>query len=323
VEEAGFSSVAISGTTPQLLPSAFIDGERFYFKLADSKGDTLLGFGDTGGGHLLIPQQTIDKLGLGSLVKHALAKGVLSIKYLLYDDLIKDNTLPHPAKLSQLILRRPFARVDQPFFIVPPDDDELKAIRKAMAFDVFLGQGFFMGKAWTIDYPNRQIWVNTPLIAGTAGTQKLGFKKNSIGEKINGHPRMYIIVDGELIEVLFDTGASITLTEEGKQALNNTHNTIGGSFIAATIFDNWRKRHPEWKYYPKADMGGDLIEVPKVTIGGLEVGPALFARRPDAVWAQGMINSMDSIVRGAIGGSALKFLKVTIDYNSELIKFER
>ncbi|WP_262897073.1 hypothetical protein [Flagellimonas aurea] len=31
---------------------------------------------------------------------------------------------------------------------------------------------------------------------------------------------------------------------------------------------------------------------------------------------------MDKIVKGAIGGSLLKHFKVTIDYNSQLIKFD-
>tara|TARA_Y100000814_G_C12265156_1_gene379782 strand:- start:12 stop:167 length:156 start_codon:yes stop_codon:yes gene_type:complete len=34
---------------------------------------------------------------------------------------------------------------------------------KVPEMDAFLGQGFFMGKSWTIDYPNQEIWTNTPL----------------------------------------------------------------------------------------------------------------------------------------------------------------
>ena len=99
--------------------------------------------------------------------------------------------------------------------------------------------------------------------------------------------------------------------------------TIGGSFIAASIFDKWRKEHPEWKYYKEADKNRDVIEVPIVKIGDIEVGPVLFSKRRDEDWSKGMIKTMDKIVKGAIGGSAFKYLKVTIDYNSELIKFEQ
>lgn len=69
-------------------------------------------------------------------------------------------------------------------------------------------------------------------------------------------------------------------------------------------------------------MSRDVIEVPVVKIGGFEVGPVLFAKRPDNEWSEGMIATMDKVVKGAIGGSAFKYMKVNIDYNSELVKFE-
>ena len=62
---------------------------------------------------------------------------------------------------------------------------------------------------------------------------------------------------------------------------------------------------------------------PKVKIGSYEVGPVLFSQRPDENWSQGMIATMDKVVQGAIGGSVLKYFKVTIDYNSELIRLEK
>mgnify|MGYP001552755569 FL=1 len=71
------------------------------------------------------------------------------------------------------------------------------------------------------------------------------------------------------------------------------------------------------------DQRADVIAVPQVVIGVDTVGPVLFAERDDERWSQGMIQSMDKVVKGAIGGSALQYLKVTADYNSELIKFER
>jgi hypothetical protein len=153
--------------------------------------------------------------------------------------------------------------------------------------------------------------------------QKIGFKKNGNQEDIFGHPSMSIEVNGEVIDVLFDTGASMLLSDSGKKEMNTSARTIGGSFIAASIFDKWRKDHPEWKYYKELDNKTDAIEVPILKIGGIEVGPVLFSRRADENWSEGMIHSMDKVVKGAIGGSAFKYFKVTIDYNSELIKFEQ
>jgi len=306
------------------VPSEFIDGERFYIKIPMADGDTLLAFGDTGGGNSMILPGTIEKKQLQSKLHSGLLKGIMPIEYILFNDLVTDTHFPEPGPLRSFVIRKPFNRVTEPCLVIPPLDDELKFFTKAMPdMDAFLGQNFFMGKAWTIDYPNHTILLNTPLSVNekiNPDVQSIGFKKNSNGENIYGHPSMVIEVEGEKIPVLFDTGATIVLSEDGKKAFNTTAFTKGGSFIAASVFDKWRIAHPDWKVYLKADMKNDVIEVPLVKIGSQEVGPVLFAKRPDANWSEGMINSMDKVVKGAIGGSALKYLKVTIDYKAELMK---
>lgn len=310
-----------------IVPSKFIEGERFYIKLPLKNGDTILGFGDTGGGNSMMLPSTIEKKNIQSIVKLGLLKSIMPIDYILFNDLVNDNNFPQPYPLRSFIIRHPFNRVSEPYLFIPPMDDELKFIVQSMPdMEVFLGQNFFMGKAWTIDYLKHTITVNTPIgetDKSNPNVQKIGFKKNNNQENIFGHPSMFIEVNGEKIEVLFDTGATLTLSDNGKKNLNTKANTIGGSFIATSIFDKWRKEHPDWKFYQKADMMNDIIEVPIVKIGNNEVGPVLFAKRPDENWSNGMINTMDKVVKGAIGGSGLKYLKVTIDYNSELIKFEK
>lgn len=317
-----FGVTAYNQTQAMMLPSLFMDGARFYIKIGTATGDTVLAFGDSGGGISMMLPETIDKLKLQSRVKTGLIRGIMPMKYVMFNDVIHDRRIPPPVNMSHLILRRFLQRVSEPFFIIPKEDEELKFMKTAMPFDLFLGQNFFMGKAWTIDYISQQVWINTPLGAGP-GIQQIGFKKNAAGKMIFGHPSMVIEVDGAIIEVLFDTGATIVLSEEGKKAFGTDKKTIAGSFIAASVFDKWRKAHPDWKYYPKADMNQDVIEVPSVKIGGYTAGPVLFARRPDEAWSQGMIHSMDKVVKGAIGGSALQYFKVMIDYNASLIKFER
>ncbi len=315
-----------TGNQPFLVPSVFVNGEQFYIKLPLENRDTLLAFGDTGGGLSMIPGPTIEEKNLGPKVKRGILKGIMTVRYILFSDLVLDDNFPQPYPVRSFVVRTPFERVAQPHLIVPPMDEELKFMIKSMPdMDVFLGQGFFMGKSWTIDYIQQKIWVNTPLTESDKSNphvQHIGFMKNNAGENIFGHGSMFIEVNGEKIDVLFDTGASIILSDEGRKLMNTKRKVLGGSFIAASVFNKWHKEHPDWKYYPRADMKNDIIEVPLVNIGGHEVGPVLFASRPDKNWSEGMINSMDKIVKGAIGGSGLKFLKVTVDYNSELIKFE-
>jgi hypothetical protein len=327
MEMKGFYQPDYDTSKATLLPSLFINGERFYIKIPSSLGDTLLAFGDSGGGISILLPQAVEKKHLQAKLKSGIFQGIMPVNYVLFKDLVNNRNVPPPFPLRIYNIRRPFSRVAEPFLLVPPNEGEVKRITKFMPdMDIFLGQNFFMGKAWTIDYIHQQIWVNTPLNSndeGKPGVQKIGFKKNRNRENVFGHPSMIIEVNGEVIDVLFDTGASILLSDSGKKQMNTDALTIGGSFIAASIFDKWRKDHPEWKYYKEADERSDVIEVPIVKIGGIEVGPVLFSKRPDEDWSKGMIRTMDKIVKGAIGGSAFKYLKVTIDYNSELIKFEQ
>lgn len=306
-----------------LIPASFINGERFYIKMKSEKGDTLLGFCDTGGGSSFMMQPTIDKLALKPLVKTGHIKGIFKMKFINFHDLIADANIPAPIARPGFVLKYHSKPIADSYFMVLPMDKEMQFFMQTMPLDIFLGQNYFMGKSWTIDYIHRQLWTNTPLAAGDANVQKIGFKKNDKGEAIFGHPSTSIELDGEQIDVLFDTGATIILSEDGKKALNTSEKTIGGSFIAKSVFDKWHAAHPDWKIYTKADRNADIIEVPKVKIGQYEVGPVLFAERPDEAWSKYMIGSMDKVVKGAIGGSGLKYLKVTIDYNSELVRYEK
>lgn len=310
-----------------LIPTKFIRGERFYIRVPLKNGDTLNAFGDTGGGLSMILPSTLKSKKLESISKTGILKGIMPMNYILFKDLTDNHSFPAPTPLQSVVIRHPFSRVNEPYLIIPPNDEEISFMEKSMPeMEAFLGQDYFMNSSWTIDYPNKQILVNTPLSESTVNqtnVQRIGLKKNSKNKSIYGHASMKIEVDGESIDVLFDTGATIVLSENGKKELNIDLKTIGASFIATSIFKKWREKHPNWKYYPKADMSKDIIEVPKIKISDIEVGPVLFSQRPDENWSKGMIHSMDKVVKGAIGGSALKYLKVTIDYNSELIKFEK
>ncbi len=315
------------GISNFIIPTHFVDGERFYVKLPISNNEFLMAFGDTGGGITFLAPNAIKKGDIQSNLKMGIVKGIMPIEYILYKDLVKNNSFPIPNPNNKFIIRNPFNIVTNPLLMIPPMEDELKFMFKVQPeMEAFLGQTFFMDHSWTIDYPNEQLMVNTPIsdsLINHPNVQKLGFKKNTNQEKLNGHPSMTIEIDGETIDVLFDTGATMVLTEDGKKQFKTNKKTLAGSFIAVSIFNKWRKEHPDWKYYPKADYGGDVIEVPIVKIGKFEVGPVLFVVKRDEAWSEGMINTMDKVVKGAIGGTFLKYFKVTIDYNTELIQFER
>lgn len=315
------------GGSMTVLPSLFRDG-RIYLRIPSVQGDTLLGLCDSGGGLSMVLPSCVKRNKLGTYLHQGLIKGVFPIQYLLFREICTDEAIPGPTPLRSLPLRHPFALLTASYLILPPksESQETDLLDATMNIDLFFGQDLFLGRSWTMDYPAHQFLVNTPLAAseaGQPGVQRIGLQKNGAGEATFGHASISIQVDGQPIDVLFDTGATIILSQEGKRSLQTEAKTLAGSFIARSIFDAWRADHPDWPYYPAGGIGGDLIEVPEVVIGVDTVGPVLFASRRDENWSQGMIGTMDKVVKGALGGSALQYFKITLDYRSELIRFER
>ncbi len=299
------------------LSSELING-RFYLNIPAGNGDTLLAFCDTGGGYTAIYRETVKQLNLETRIQEVDINGEV-LHYILADDIIGNGEIPRPQ-----IGNYYKSSIKSPFFEIP--DAETDVFQQYVPHDVFLGQFFFMEHAWTFNYLTGQIFINTPLATASKeeNTQKLGFKKDKAGNKTFGHPSMEIEVDGQILDVLFDTGASFLLADKGKKEFGLDKKSMCGSFIARSVFDRWHKQHPDWRIIEKGELNGaDLIEVPQVKIGNLSAGPVWFSKRPDEVWSKGMRGTMDKVVRGAIGGSCLHYFIVTIDYNSDIIKFTK
>jgi hypothetical protein len=316
-----------NGGTPTELPSLFREG-RVYLRIPTVLGDTLLGLCDSGGGLSMVLPSAVERWKLSPYLHTALVRGVFPVQYVLFNEICASAAIPGPTPLRSLPLRHPFALLTNAYLLLPPAEEaqETELLETSMGVDLFFGQDLFLGRSWTLDYPGHRFLVNTPLAvteAGRPGVQHMGLRKNRAGEAIFGHASFSVQVDGRPIDVLFDTGATIVLSKQGKRAFHTEARTVAGSFIARSIFNEWHAKHPDWPFYPSAGRGGDLIEVPEVVIGVDTVGPVLFASRKDENWSQGMIGTMDKVVKGALGGSALRYFKVTLDHRSELIRFER
>jgi hypothetical protein len=306
-------------TSPTLLPSELIN-DRFFLKIPTNNRDTIMGYCDTGGGFTALYQVTAKKFRLENVISQVTIKGE-STQYIKAADIYSNAKIPYPA-----IANYYRGSINEPFFEVPENNAESTYFLQLVPHDVFLGQFFFINESWTFNYLTKELYVHTPLhpALSEANTQELGFKKDKNGKKLFGHPSIKLEINDKSIDFLFDTGAMFLLSATGKKELGITENSIGGSFIAKSIFDLWRKEHPEWRFIPKGELNGaDMIEVPEIRVGVMVAGPVWFSKRPDEAWSKGMIGSMDKVVKGAIGGSFLKYFKVTIDYNSELIQFEK
>ncbi|MEM7430505.1 MAG: hypothetical protein AAF351_01070 [Pseudomonadota bacterium] len=188
--------------------------------------------------------------------------------------------------------------------------------------DGFLGGRWFGNRTWEFDYLQETLSLLDEIRAHTyedCQHVSLGFQVNAQGARTMHFARMSMEVDAQSIEVLLDTGAKAHLTEHGAEHFGNPDgSSVGTSFISQSIFDVWTARHPDWKVVQSADsVGGQtfaMVEVPIVTIGDHSIGPVWFTARPDNAFVEYMSSMMDDTVFGALGGSALKYFRVIVDY---------
>ena len=194
--------------------------------------------------------------------------------------------------------------------------------------DGMLGQRWFAGRVWTFDYPGKRLlWRAANDLPPHKKTQEvaLHFQTDALGRRKNNFARFPVIVDGESIDFLFDTGATNVLSPEALKAIGD-----GGaaeratSFLTRSQYTTWRKRHPEWRALdPIRTLSGNaMLEVPKITLGDCTIGPVWFTVQPDHAFHTYMAQWMDKPVEGAIGGSALKYLRVSVDWPNALSVFE-
>lgn len=198
----------------------------------------------------------------------------------------------------------------------------IKVDDRKISEDGFLGGRWFADKVWNLNYLQNSFYF----LAGGLNTElngfdevALGFQVNSKGTRTMNFPRISVTIDGEPIDMLFDTGATITLSEDAAKNLSYAKGTkIGGSFIIRSLFDKWHKSNPDWPVIENGDIikghAFSMIQVPSITIGKLSTGPVWFSVRNDFSFTQWMSNMMDKPIAGAIGGSGLKYFNVVIDY---------
>jgi hypothetical protein len=128
--------------------------------------------------------------------------------------------------------------------------------------------------------------------------------------------------------MLIDTGATAVTTDASAAAYKVTAGMrIATSFIAKSVFDRWTAKHPKWRTIAAADNAGNatfpMIEVPRLTIAGLKVGPVWFTQRPDEALHDFISQMTDKPVDGALGGTALRYFRVTLDYPGAVAYFEK
>lgn len=188
----------------------------------------------------------------------------------------------------------------------------------------FSGSYLYAQGIWTFDYPEERLTLQGRPWRPDAAAHAvhLGFQRDSHGRAPHGYARITIRVDGQPLDMLLDTGATAHPTTEGERASGVP--TVDGlgvtSYVAASVFERWRKAHPGWRVVANGDAAlglkrpTPLIEVPRVEIAGWSVGPVWFTERPDPAFHGMMSSMMDRQVEGAVGGNVFEHFVMTIDY---------
>lgn len=276
--------------------STSFEHDRIFLELRTADDQPLRLFTDTGGG-LYVQHHVVERLGLA--VEQAEGDGGAPVEVVALPPLSADTPMP---PVSVLQGRLPVSR-QAPF---------------GDAFgDGILGQAWFRDRVWAFDYGAQTLTLlDEPPRCDDGHEAPLGFQEQD-GRRTASYPRIEVTVDGRPHDLLFDTGATVMLTDGGLAGLGGAGpRERATSFIVRSVFDRWRADHPDWPVIEAADRMADdpMIEVPQVTIGELSVGPVWFTARADPNFHEYMSQWMDRRVDGALGGSALRYVEVTVDY---------
>ena len=311
---------------PKELPAEFV-GHRIFVLPVLARGDTLRFLADTGG---------IGFLTTGTAAKLELSPESTVVPLIQRDtsfnvtiSVVKLPPYKSGVSIPALPIRGDVFSVGLGgrFRVLPYDRHG--ELNDQVIADGMLGQLWFSERKWTFDYPTGRLLLHPP---GTTGLRKaehtvhLGFQTDAAGKRLWNWPSIEATIAGEMIPFLFDTGATVVVSQKTLAVLNEGDSVVQAtSFVAASLFDRWREDHPEWRVIERAERGGfgTMIEVPEVTIAGHAVGPVWFTRRPNRGFYEYLSSRMDRRVEGALGGTLLQYFKVTVDYPSAVATFER
>lgn len=319
IDVAGWAVIAGCAVAPsapklQVIPADF-DENRVLVRPVTAAGDTLVFYTDTGGGMNMLYAPAADRLG------------VEGIPVVLGTDTMLTAAWPAWRQGAGIPAPRDTAGPSGGRLVIMPFGPEAARIQDSTDAG-FLGRLWFADRVWTFDYPGRRLLLGSPVSARHAEPARrvaLGFQLDSAGHRTTHFPRIQVEIDGDALDLLLDTGATTNLTDSALAVIGDSRPARrASSFISSAVFDRWRAGNPHWRVIERATgAGADLIEVPRVTIAGYDVGPVWFERRDVGTFEDYMSRWMDQPIVGALGGNALRFFRLTIDYPNAVAIFER
>jgi hypothetical protein len=302
---------------PIVLPASFDNG-LIQVRPVTSSGDVLSFFTDTGGGQGIL-RSAADRLGL-----------LADARTEMVDD-TELVTVPAPSFRSEAWIPPPDPETGRLVVLDEAGPHGGWFVRQLIqrGHCGLLGQRWFGGRIWEIDYPADRLVVHPVEPAHPVGARgvSLGFPTSpNDAARMPAFPRIQANVEGETLDLLFDTGAHGPLTAAAIEVMGVGPATVRAtSFLISSIFDRWRATHPEWRVIDRAEesTGQAMIEVPTVNVSGFDTGPIWFTRRSDANFTEWMSQWMDRTIVGALGGNALGSFRVILDYPAARATFHQ
>lgn len=150
-----------------------------------------------------------------------------------------------------------------------------------------------------LDYPGKRFGLNQPSEYGAIPLNA------QIGARTS-FPRLEVTIDGERVGLLLDSGASCTM-------------------LSRTFVDKIAAKNPDWKTatgaFGPANMRGRsgelearMLRIPEIDLGGIFLHNVVAVSRPPDTFERWMSNMMPAPIVGALGGNALRNLRLNIDY---------
>ena len=300
------SAAAAGAQTLVAIPTRY-RADRFFAAPVSQQGDTILLLMDTGGGGVFVIKPVLARLGITPK----------------FSGVVEGDSMFEAGKFPTF---RRGASIPSALG-TPRDEIAGFGVKPSAIFDGsvgMVGHNWFAGRVWVLDYPH-----HTAAYYATAPSPKpLGPHTIPMTLKkplTRDDPRIQVIVDGDTIDMLLDTGASTQLTPEAIAAEGAGPAIRAGAFAAARLWDGWHRKHPEWPVVPGGEVysKADIIRVPSVSIAGYDVGPIWFSKRRDAVYDGMMKQIMDRPILASIGGAAFRPFRVTLDYVNQRVTFEK
>lgn len=309
----------LSATTDHVIPTRY-SADRFFATAVLPRGDTAVLFLDTGSG-TFVWDSYIPYLELAIKDSVPNARGM------------KVGLTPFPNFRADATLPTAIAQTPQGTgLLVFPIDWRAQNNFGAWIGRVTqgqLGNNWFNGRVWTFDYPNHRLTLHdrSPTSDGRGREQPFHFSTDSSGRRVEQVGYVDVIIDGDSVAMLMDTGATVWLSSAALASVNDGGpSERSSSHIPNWLFTRLRVRHPDWPVIEKADLwwGLSLIRVDRVWVGGYEVGPTWFSVLPGPTTPPNRTATAPSWTRrqgGTVGGSLLKNFVMTLDYPRGTVRF--